>query len=226
MIRWVKSNRERRRGDRFPVSDGAPSLPIAVERRNSDSTLGQLIDLSQQGAKLCLDSVLQFSEDVILRLALPTDDLSLSINSTIVWTRAAADGRFMVGCSFDKAIPANVIDRFAGLGLINRRRHARFATNIEAEARWQLSTTTIPVTILDYSDGGFRIAYQCDEDMSHRVRLQFATGETAFGVVKWNRRTGDTAECGCEFLSGMQDADGASIIRRLAENPIDAEPIA
>ena len=216
MFPW--GEKESRAEPRHEVPQSA-EFTVGVARQGSDWTIGELIDLSQSGAKLYLDTVLQFSESVIFGLVLPSLDIEMAMNSTIVWSRAISDDKWMIGCSFEKPIPSAVLDELAGAGLIERRRYSRISVCVPGMARSQLSTEFEPVTVTDYSVGGFRIESSASHDLNQCVCVQFSPDATVFGVVKWKSTKGQKYEYGCEFIRDFLEHSYAKVIERFCSVP-------
>lgn len=216
MFRWGK--RERRAESRYHVPQGK-SFAVGVSRHGSEWAIGELINLSRHGAKLYLETVLQFSETVIFGLVLPSLDIEMAMNSTIVWTRATSDDRWMLGCSFEEAIPKAVVERLASAGLIDRRRHHRIPVCVPGMARPQLSSRFEPVTITDYSVGGFRMESNTSHELNECVCVQLATDETVFGVVKWKSTNGPKNAYGCEFIRDSPQGNSAKVIEKFCNVP-------
>ena len=217
MFPWGK--RERREEARYHVPQNK-TLPVGVARQDSTWTIGQLINLSQHGAKFYLETVLQFYETVTFGFVLPSLNIEMSMKSTIIWTKATSDDRWMVGCSFDEAIPNAVLDQLGSAGFIDRRRHSRIAASVPGMARSQLNTAFVPVTITDYSVGGFRMESDVPHELSQTVNVQFATDASVFGVVKWKSERGPKYVYGCEFIRDSTEGRSAKVIGRFCNVPM------
>jgi hypothetical protein len=92
------------RRPRHEVLDQA-DCRITVEWIASSRCLAaELADVSRQGLKLILDT--RMPEDARMRLCLeqPTNRFSVTLPLTVRWSRLEDDGRWGVGCVFDREL--------------------------------------------------------------------------------------------------------------------------
>jgi hypothetical protein len=219
MFGWI--TKERRTTERFYVSRSA-ELAVEIDRSGSTCPVrGLIVDLSEQGAKISLETSLQFSESVIARLAVPALDVLAAIKSKVIWARTMESGAWLVGCSFDEAMPSTILDRLAKGGFIERRRHARKQISLPAVARWELESTTTPVTLIDYSSGGFCLCCDLPKCVGSKVVVELADQSTILATVKWQSTDGTKYRHGCEFGQQSEVHSYADIIRRLCQQKVD-----
>lgn len=212
MFGWT--GEEKRQTNRYHV--GIEShISIELERNDAGIVFGRLIDLSQNGAKCCINKSLQFSETVAWRLTMPALDIAAAIKSKVIWTRTTDTSNWLVGCSFDEALPNVILDRLARAGFINRRRHPRSESDLPGVARSELCNQSSPVSVVDYSYGGFRMLSDQPKPIGAKVLLNFHPHGSVFGIVRWCSTEGDIHSVGCEFRQQSEHGQGASLIRDL-----------
>ena len=219
MFGWI--TKERRTTERFYVSRSA-ELAVEIDRSGSNCPVrGLIVDLSEQGAKISLETSLQFSESVIARLAVPALDVLAAIKSKVIWARTTDSGAWMVGCSFDEAMPSVILDRLAKGGFIERRRHPRKQISLPAVARWELDSKTTPVTVIDFSVGGCCLCCERPMSVGSKVVVELADQSTILASVKWRSANGATYRHGCEFGQQSEVHPYADILGKLCQQEAD-----
>ena len=115
----TKSNAERRREQRFEIAVDQ-SITVHVRRQMDDRVEmieGELLDLSQGGAKICLRTCLQFSESMELELVIERLALTVQATTQVCWIRPIGEEQWLVGCSFTPKISEEVIGQLAMAGI-------------------------------------------------------------------------------------------------------------
>ena len=119
-----------------------------------------------------------------------------------------ANGDFWwVGCSFDPAIPDEVMEQFAESGILERRKHNREEVEISTVAKWELNSPTARARIVDYSRGGLCLRSQDEGKPGERLLLEFRLQDgqefLVRAMARWQVKADTGYVIGCQFLSDL-----------------------
>ena len=117
----------------------------------------KLIDLSKQGAKLSSATVIPTGESIRLQLSIVELGIEFYLDGKVCWSKKETDESSLFGCALSARLPDGLFDRLAEGGRLDRRFDPRFDEEIELSAFWEFRGTQVPVTLSNYSRGGFCI---------------------------------------------------------------------
>ena len=116
-------------------------------------------------------------------------------------SRVAEDGTWILQCSY---YPEHILSRLATVGHIERRNEPRYPVCLPTEVGWQPEEPGTPVTLRDYSAGGFCVL--ADRAASPGQRLVLILDGSGGGqasipaTVQWAMKTAEGHAGGCVFL--------------------------
>ncbi len=182
---------------------------VLVERTTDSGTevlKGKLLDLSRGGAKVAVSSCVPFDEVVKLTFKIPQLEMEFSVPGDVSWSRKGDDGRWMVGCCFCHGLPHDSIDRLAEAGFLERRKNARYPIAAKATAKWELSESSVPVVLQDFSVDGFCMLSSKAGRPGQRLRLRVEKPNGGYASIsarmRWSIGTEEGHLVGCAFLNG------------------------
>lgn len=166
---------------------------------------GQLLDISRGGVKLAVPHSLPFAEKVDLQIAVPDLQLDFSAAAVVSWSRQEVDGRWLVGCHFDPALPEATVNRLAHAGYLERRQSPRYPVSLEATASFELSGHGFSVWIQDFSTDGFSMLSPRPGEIDQRLRLEVTKGDGKPVVIsartRWCVSVDDGYLVGCALIN-------------------------
>ena len=213
-----------RQEQRFEVRQGC-GASVTIKRRTGRSPKriqGQLKDLSSSGAKVTVPYCIPFEEAVRVRIEIPELSLRISVPAEVCWIRSMDDSTWVIGCSLNKELSVDVLDKIAAGGYIDRRRSPWQKTDIRATARWELAETWLPIRIVDISAGGF--CFFCEEPKQAGLGTSLllerpdGTSVTVCGKEVWHKQVKDGFLVGCTLL----DRGDFRYLDEIA-NPVDSQ---
>jgi len=150
-----------RRGDARYQVIGEKTVSLTFDpkdhREPSQTFRGQLLDLSPQGARFSVPVALPISRSLRVQLSIPELALELYVSAHVCWTKPHEQTGWQIGCVLNPEIPPEFLHRLAVGGRLERRTADRYQESLQLEARKELPTRGQPVTLQDYSEGGFCI---------------------------------------------------------------------
>ena len=164
---------------RYRLSD-APVVKVTSQSHDHRATErlhdACLIDVSQHGARLTSSS--RIPVDDAIRLDLIVEDLGMEFHvaGKVCWNEQADDGSYLTGCVLEPWLPDGVLDRLAKGGRLDRRFDPRFSEDIKLAARRESIDGHVPVTLRNYSNGGF--CFLSSESLTLDERLLFCVDQT------------------------------------------------
>jgi hypothetical protein len=198
---------DKRHETRYPILS-EHSCEVQIQRRGKDSDEaleGELIDLSQGGAKLLVSTCLQFSEVIRLIVRIPTLALEIDVTADVRWTRPEGNTSWLVGCSFNPGISEELLHKLAVHSLVERRRSPRYAVTAQVIMSRQSSDQRHTVRLKDISTGGFCLTCEQPVPLGSKVLIELPTRH---GVemeitanVRWHMSADDVHLIGCAFNS-------------------------
>lgn len=195
------------REKRCQVSSGK-TLTVSVRRRSelpSEETSAAIIDISRSGIKLSIDDCLLIGEDLSLTLEVPDSSLAYSFPAKVRWTQPVDDATWRVGCSLDPPLSEETVDSLASRGYLQRRQDQREPVSLDASVRWETTSQSIPVQMLDVSAGGFCFQSDRNGKDSPRLVLQLNSDADAALMVRakvlWKQDADEGCLYGCEFAA-------------------------
>ncbi len=218
----VKNTTERRHESRYEVASHQ-LVAVSIQRQQPDRSLrGELLNLSPKGAKVLLPTALRFSEPVDLRIEMASLDIRIELHAQVCWVRPGERNQWIAGCSFAPQLSESVFNRLGTNGIIERRRHPRFPVSIQATARWELDTETVPIEIQDYSQGGFCLSSARPSTIGAAVLVELDAlanhpGSSIMGIVCWQALRDERYLIGCMTRNAqaaklLQKASGESVV--------------
>lgn len=209
------SNNERRTLKRCDIPLGISDVRVA--QRSGAVCRGQLIDLSLSGAKLNLDALLVYGEEIVVELDIPQLAVSTAVTATVAWSKPTNSRYYwLAGCSFNEELPTEVLDLLAKGGAIDRRADPRIPTTMPVRAQWQMMDAFVPGTIRDFSNGGFCLECQAEYPIGTKVHLKLESHEFVVGIVRWMAKRDGRRLYGCQFPDATRSRD-ANAIRRISD---------
>ena len=222
MTETEQDYRNRRQDPRYAVA-AHRSLKVELHRwldSGEETVPGELLDLSQGGAKIFVSSCLQFSEAIGMDMTIADDEIKIQVTGEVCWIRPVGEQQWLVGCSFTPKISEQVIGQLAEAGLLERRCHTRRHVQLEGTARWELERDPFPVVIRDYSAGGFCMSSIRPGRVGQGVLIDLNTlGDSQRELtakVRWQMESGGEYLIGC-MMNDDQDYRLLRELGRLAE---------
>lgn len=213
---------------RYPLLEGR-AIKVTVERSGGmppQEIDAELVDVSLGGVKLRVPACPGMQEAVVLRMAAPEIELDLSVDAEVCWTRPAPDDAWYLGCVLNPKLPEKLLTDLAVNGYVQRRRDPRMPIDLPATMRGEGSLDSVPVRLLDYSTGGFRLTSPHTATTGQRLLLRFGEGQQTSDLVvaktMWQARTADGHQIGCTFVN----RDGHRVFQdflQTKKNPTVAE---
>lgn len=195
------------REKRCPAGNGE-SLTVRVRHRSglpSEDTPATISDISRSGVKLSIKGCLLIGEDLSLTLDVFDSNPPFSFPAKVCWTQPVDDTTWRVGCSFDPPLSDATLSSLASGGHLQRRQDYREPLSLDAKVRWEATSQSIPVQMVDVSAGGFCFRSDQNGKDSPRLVLQLDSDADAplllRAKVLWKRNTDDGCLYGCEFAT-------------------------
>lgn len=211
--------RERRHEPRYEIA-ASHDVSVTLQRKSEgrDETIdGELLDLSRGGSKIRVPACLQFSEILDLRLSVADLELRIDAAAEVCWIRPADENNWLVGLTFSPKISAEVMERLAAAGVLERRSHPRERVSISAMARWELENETFSVQIRDFSAGGFCMRGPRSGKVGQGVLVFLPDPDDSSrpisGKVRWHMEQDDGYIVGCI----LNDESDCERLRRASE---------
>ncbi len=200
----VSTSHDQRRTPRFPVLNHQ-ACRVQIERGGDGTAVeiieGELIDLSQGGAKLRLAAFLQFAETVRVRISIAELDLAINVTSDVCWTRRDDVNAWLVGCAFSPPISDETLQALAVHSLIERRQAPRSSVTTEAILSLQNSDQQLRVRLRDISAGGFCLVTSVAIPVGDKLQLAMTNSDgsdlTITGKVRWSMQSDNEYLVGC-----------------------------
>ena len=200
---------------------------ISVDRNESrpDEYRARLVDLSQSGAKLSVDTELEITDRVTLCLKIPELQLDLRVPGEICWCQSMVGSRWLLGCQLKPILPADLLAQLTTSRCPDRRNTTRQELQVELQGRSPTHPRPLNVRVDDLSQAGVRIWSPHPLQVGRRVRLyreEFTQRGAAEITVQWQCQVCDGHLLGCRF-SGE---DGFATLTRILETsePSDPQP--
>lgn len=177
----------------------------------------KLEDLSAHGAKVALETPLQFLESIALHVCCEAAGIDERFFAQVRWVRAGTGDTWLVGCSWESTIPKEILDGLAALGTVQRRASPRHEVDGEATLWWGPGKK-VQVRFLDLSEGGFCLGSPEPGQGAWLRLVPAAVGEQRVQIIaqlRWERRTADGYQLGCKFT----DPKDYAVLQRLLCHP-------
>ncbi len=204
-------DKEKRKQPRVEVPVGISDVRVA--RKDSTVAMGQIVDLTPNGAKLSLDVLLNYQEVVVVEVAMPMLNVATALTATVAWSRGtASDRHWLSGCSFNEPFEKDVLDKLAAGGVIDRRSDVRTPCKIPVEALWQSEEDVKSAFITDFSKGGFCLDCSTMQEIGSKVHVRLASGDCVVGVLRWITEHAGRQIFGCQFMEASRNRD-ANVLR-------------
>jgi hypothetical protein len=169
-----------------------------------------IIDLSRSGVRLSTGDCLRIGEDLSLTLEVFDSNPARSFPAKVCWTQLTDAAAWRVGCAFDPPLSDATIAGLASGGHMERRQDDRRPVSLQAKLRWEATSQSIPVQIVDVSTGGFCFRSDRNGQDSRRLALQLDSDADApllvRAKVQWKQNTDDGCLYGCEFTASRDRA--------------------
>lgn len=193
---------------RFALAHQIPIVVVVQDERGlpAATTKGWLLDISQNGARLAVESEIPLSGALRIRLTLTELGMEFYVGGSVCWTHPDPDtpGSWRIGCSLTPGIPERLLSRLAQTGVVERRFEARSDEIVSVQATIR-GGRTIAAGLQNYSRKGFCL--QTTEVLTPgeivHLRIQGPDGRLAAiqGVVQWTAAHKGSHLAGCT-LSG------------------------
>lgn len=196
-----------RREPRYHVN---PEFNIRVAVRRAampnQEISGKVVDMSQSGARLVLESSVQFQEAITVYLVCEEMGLDIALSSNVCWLRQGrGPEEWVLGCAFDPELPADYLEDFFRNGLLERRSNPRLPLDMEARALWELSNEPAPIRLVNVSQCGFCMTTSNMVEVGRRVRLFVDRANRPElqidGRIQWAMRNGEEQVLGCHLVN-------------------------
>jgi hypothetical protein len=201
VIRTVQDDSER--AVRYTISNGPVVTINVVELYQPDRIYqGRLVDLSQCGAKFSVPEEIATNKSIRLKISVAELGMEFYVAGSLCWAKPGPDGNWFAGCSLEPGLPKNFFDQLARDGRINRRVHDRFDGFTNLGACFDVDGELTPVTLKNYSAGGFCVLSQVPAPIGHRFNLCIAEPEEAVmpSQTQWQLAVRDGYLIGCLLL--------------------------
>lgn len=195
-------------------------MEVTVERKGGlvpQQLPARLLDLTSKGAKLSLESPLQFLEPIAVRLACPPAKFEHGLFAEVRWVRTGKDDEWLAGCSWEAPIPQELMDQLASVGGIQRRESPRMEVDGEATVWWGPGKS-VKVRFLDLSEGGFCLGSPEPGQGAWLRVVPAAVGEQHVQIIaqlRWQRQISDGYQLGCKFA----DPKDYTVLQQLLCHP-------
>ncbi len=198
----LSSTPQLERQERFAVSAGKPAVltfELADQTGRADCVPATLVDLSAGGAKLSVEGPVPMDQPARLKISIEDLGLDFEVAADVCWTRNDEEGRCHVGCTVDPPLPSSFFRGLTSDAQPDRRYDPRSESSCNVSACWELGDDVVPVTVLNYSDGGF-CAF-CDRETVTGKRLHLCLDKIVIiAKTQWQLAVLDGYLVGCSFL--------------------------
>lgn len=215
------------RNRRFSVrGDKGLLVEIRPAQGASGSVGGRLLDIAANGANLVLAKPLRGQERIVLRLRHPDLGLDHELGGKTLWSRPRDQDEWLQGLAFETDVPAEVFEKLFEAEILERREFPRASLELAARAKWELDHHLEPVTIQDFSPGGFKLGAPRSSEIGSRLLLVVdRPGLAPLQIpsrVQWKAQAGEVFRLGCQFL---REQDYATLCEVLNPSvPADEPP--
>ncbi len=209
----------RREHRRFEVRPECQDrLTATISAHDSGEVLAGIVsDLSLAGTKLLAELPIAVATPV--QIVLTSGQDRAVVAGVVRWATRGVQGKWSLGCLFDRNIDTGFFNGLAINGILERRRHPRQQVMVAASARRELgSRDLIPIRIVDYSDGGLCLLSQQGFAPGDRMLIAIATSEQTTSQIvarsEWIEKLQHSHRIGCSFLK----PDSCARIRQAVEH--------
>jgi len=161
----------------------------------------RLLDLSRHGAKISGSTEIPTGNSIRLRLTIEELGLEFYVTGAVCWCKPSDDASWLLGCSLQPGFPHGLLDRLADRGHVDRRFDARFQEEVSLSAFWELGGARVPVTLRNYSQGGFCVHSSRPSVPGKRLHLKINQSQVIISTVQWELEVGGGYMLGCIFLN-------------------------
>lgn len=167
----------------------------------------RVTDISASGAKISIDSQLQPSERINLRLKHQEFGLEFTLAATVRWCQLKRDS-WEAGVEFnDTVIADDILDELAMDGVVERRRAERHPVDLEASLKTPGDPNNTGVIVSDVSIDGACIFTPRPVEIGERMLLTLMSQESDpvsfVAVSRWQKQQGAGFQVGCQLQSGQ-----------------------
>ena len=196
---------------RVVVSRGEGIYPAAVEAR--------LVDISQRGTKLVLESNL--SQGEAITLSLQTAEFEMAAPAVVRWCQLSRGGRWYVGCEFTPTLQPTGLTKLAEAGYLERRRTPRRDANVFTTACWELGEMPHAVVVKNMSPGGFCIVSPWPVNENGLLTISPENEDIQItGQVCWQRKLARGYLVGCYFTNDKDFFILRKLVSRLQDEGV------
>jgi hypothetical protein len=182
-----------------------------------------LLDISSEGAKICVPVPVEVDETVRLRIKHHDSGLNLPIPAEVRWVRREGDATWRLGCSFVTWLPEDTLETLASLGCLECSELARLPVDGKAAVWKELDPSALSVQLVDLSRGGLSLVSPQPARIGQRLRLLSGSdGSNSAEIFVQVRCCAEVAQgylLGCQF----QDERVYDTLRNTIETPVAAK---
>ena len=191
----------------YKVRDGRHATVVLSRVSDSDSPplTASLINLSERGARLSIESCVPTGEIVLLELAIDQLDFNFQSVAKVDWTQPGKGSDYLVTCTFRPQMPVHILDTFVDSGLLERRDSVRRYVSLPVTIRRELDGEAESARLHDYSDGGFCVVTSHPVEVGQRLSMEYEVADDSqsevWAQVRWALRTKGLTRAGCSISS-------------------------
>ena len=199
-------NSGERRDVRYEINGGQRALLTVFPedyRCEPQVLTAQLLNLSQNGARLSVPVELPLSRSLRLHLAIEEFALMFYLRAEVCWSAPRDQGGWEIGCCLNPGIPSTLFAVLAKGGRLDRRHAARYKDGRKLLAIREIDGEKHEVTLRDYSGGGFCALAQHAGTPGERIHIFVDGPERRMIVAKiqWQMTLDDRYLLGCTYLN-------------------------
>lgn len=139
-------------------------------------------------------------------MKLEIDELGVTfyVAGQVCWSKPGEDGNWVFGCHLNPCLPEGAFEILAKSGQVNRRLEGRVQSRVGLEALWELDGVALPITLQNYSQGGFCVRTREPGRAGRRFHLRIPRPDNLLIVANaiWQLNVADGFLVGCSFLNG------------------------
>jgi len=194
------------REDRYAVVGGQAVL-LSVEpdnlRQQRQMLRGELLDLSPHGARLSVSADLSISKALRLEFSIISLCLEFYVSADVCWSKRIDEDEWHIGCALNPGMPTGVLDQLVRNGRLNRRCTLRHEGRLELRGHAELADRGEPVTLQNYSQGGFCVSASQLGKPGERIHIfvEEPKERLIVATVQWRLKVRDSYLLGCAFLN-------------------------
>ena len=183
------------------------TVPVAIERvtNNPQPASGELIDISESGARILSDSPLRFGEKLVLHLESNPIGVTIAVGCQVQWIRSGVDeGQWTVGCLFEYYLEKELLEKYVDDTLLERRQSDRHRISLPVSVKFEgVGDDWVKVDLYDMGAGGFCFQSPTEATIGTRVcmTLDDSSYDTVQARIMWEFADDGKHLIGCQWTN-------------------------